>query len=187
MDNLQSYSDAELYAFLGNEKLKERAFSELYGRYSQRVYLYCRKILGDDQAARDIFQDTFIRFLNSARDERDMTNVPAFLLRIARNLCLNFKRDRGMRNVEFNELSVGVADKQVESRELAGLITMALELLPDDHREALVLQMYQGMSYEEIAAELQVPVSTVRNWVVRAKKKMREILAPYFAEGAHDF
>jgi RNA polymerase sigma-70 factor (ECF subfamily) len=116
-----------------------------------------------------------------------MTNVPAFLLRIARNLCLNFKRDRGMRNVEFNELSVGVADKQVESRELAGLITMALELLPDDHREALVLQMYQGMSYEEIAAELQVPVSTVRNWVVRAKKKMREILAPYFAEGAHDF
>ena len=186
MDNLRSYSDAELYAFLCDEKSKERAFTELYARYSQRVYLYCRKILSDDQAARDIFQDTIIRFLNSAHNEREMTNVPAFLLRIARNLCLNWKRDHGTKNVEFSDLTMGTQDRQVESRELAGLITMALDLLPEHHREALVLQMYQGMSYEEIGEELHVPVSTVRNWVVRAKRKMREILAPYFAEGTPD-
>ena len=186
MDNLRAYPDTELYTLLCDETRKEAAFTELYSRYSQRIYLYCRKILGDDQAARDIFQDTFIRFLNSADATRDMTNVPAFLLRIARNLCLNWKRDHGSRTVEFSELAIGTHDRQVESRELAGLITMALDLLPDDHREALVLQMYQGMSYEEIGEELNVPVSTVRNWVVRAKKKMREILAPYFAEGTSD-
>ncbi|MFM8437974.1 MAG: RNA polymerase sigma factor [Candidatus Kapaibacterium sp.] len=184
MEDLRSYPDTELYALLCDEKRKERAFTELYSRYSQRVYLYCRKILGDDQAARDIFQDTFIRFLNSADSTRDMTNVPAFLLRIARNLCLNWKRDHGSRTVEFNELDIGTHDRQVESRELANLISMALELLPEDHREAVVLQMYHGMSYEEIGEQLHVPVSTVRNWVVRAKKKMRDILAPYFAEGS---
>ena len=178
----QSYSDVELYLLLSHDECKEQAFTELYHRYSQRIYLYCRKVLADDHAARDVFQDTFIRFLNSASRDREMTNVPAFLLRIARNLCLNHKRDHSSRTVEFNDLNIGVHDHQVESRELASLITMALDLLPDDHREALVLQMYHGMSYEEIGEHLHVPVSTVRNWVVRGKKKMREVLAPYFVD-----
>ncbi|GAB1370813.1 hypothetical protein MASR1M45_08750 [Candidatus Kapaibacterium sp.] len=57
---------------------------------------------------------------------------------------------------------------------------MGLELLPDMHKEAFILQAFQGLSYSEIAAVLDVPVTTVRNWIVRAKSKLREILLPYF-------
>lgn len=182
-EDLRTYSDVDLYYLLRTEGAeRERAFAELYARHGQRVYLYCRKILGDSHAADDVFQDTFIRFLNSVQDERIMTNVPAFLLRIARNLCLNYKRDHKSNAVIFEDFHLPTADKQVESQEIARLISMALELLQDEYREALILQMYQGMSYDEIGEQLGVPVTTVRNWVVRAKKKMRDILAPYFAE-----
>ena len=51
---------------------------------------------------------------------------------------------------------------------------------PDDHREAVVLQLYNGYSYDEIGTMMNVPVTTVRNWVVRAKSKLRATLAPYF-------
>ncbi|MBL7999985.1 MAG: RNA polymerase sigma factor, partial [Candidatus Kapabacteria bacterium] len=173
------HNDVDLYYMLAEHGAeRERAFAELYSRHGQRVYLYCRKILGDSTAADDVFQDTFIRFLNSVSTERVMTNVAAFLLRIARNLCLNYKRDHKTNAVMFEDFHLPTADKQVESQETARLITMALDLLPDEYREALVLQMYNGMSYEEIGEQLGVPVTTVRNWVVRAKKRMREILAP---------
>ena len=186
--DLREYSDVDLYYLLRDDSTKEAAFAEIYARYGQRMYMYCRKILGDDHAADDVFQDSFIRFLNSVKEERQMTNVAAFLLRIARNLCLNWKRDHKSRTVEFQDFHKPNSDKQVESREVAQLITMALDLLPEEYREALVLQMYHGMSYEEIGEQLNVPVTTVRNWVVRAKKKMRDILAPYFEEnGQRDF
>ncbi len=178
----RTYSDVELYEFLRVDSMREAAFAEIYARYNQRVYMYCRKILADDTAADDVFQDTFIRFLRSVQDEREMTNVAAFLLRIARNLCLNWKRDHKSRSVEFQDFHLPNTDHQVESREVAQLITMALDLLSEEYREALVLQLYHGMSYEEIGEHMQVPVSTVRNWVVRSKKRMRDILAPYFED-----
>lgn len=179
----RTYGDVELYYLLrSGGKEREGAFAELYSRHGQRVYLYCRKILGDSVAADDVFQDTFIRFLNSVQDERVMTNVPAFLLRIARNLCLNYKRDHKPNSVMFEDYHRSFTDKQVESNEIAKLITMALDLLPDEYRESLILQMYHGMSYEEIGEQLNVPVTTVRNWVVRSKKQMRDILAPYFED-----
>lgn len=182
------FSDIELFSLLSEEgAVREQAFGELYARHSSRVYLYCRKILGDGNAADDIFQDTFIRFLNAGSSpDRVMTNVPAFLLRIARNLCLNYKRDNKHVMVELDDYHMPTLDKQVENQEIAQLLSMALELLPDEYRDALVLQMYSGMSYEEIGEQLNVPVTTVRNWIVRAKKKMREILAPYFAQHGTD-
>jgi RNA polymerase sigma factor (sigma-70 family) len=178
----QTYSDIELYELLLEEgQVRELAFSELYSRHSQRVYLYCRKVLGDS-AADDVFQDTFIRFLNSVHQERTMTNVPAFILRIARNLCLNYKRDRKSNSVVFEDFLFPTTDNQVESQETARLITMALDLLSEERKEAIILQMYHGMSYEEIGECLHVPTTTVRNWIVRGKKQLRDILAPYFEQ-----
>ena len=57
-----------------------------------------------------------------------------------------------------------------------------MELLPDDYRETLALQVYGGMTYEEIAAVRRVPITTVRNHILRAKKKIRELLLPFFQD-----
>lgn len=161
--------------------MRDLAFSELYSRYSTRIHLYCRRILGNDVQADDIFQETFIRFLRSVERETEMTNIPAYLLRIARNLCLNAKRDERP-TVPIEDFQMPYEDRSYESAEIAGLVAMSLELLSEEHREALTLQAYGGLSYLEIATMLGVPVTTVRNWIVRAKKQMQEILTPYLRD-----
>jgi RNA polymerase sigma factor (sigma-70 family) len=70
----------------------------------------------------------------------------------------------------------------VERSELIALLDVALEVLPDEQREALILQVYEDMSYQEIADFMNVPLTTVRNWVVRAKKRLRDELQQYWTD-----
>ncbi len=177
---LQQMDDLEVYQLLKQETEKEAAFKELYSRHSARVFAYCKRILSDQEAAEDIFQDTFLSFLKSAEQDREMTNVPAFLLRIARNLCLNKKREKRKYHISIDDIDLGYNDNVFENKEISELIARAMDLLPDEFREAIVLQTYNGMSYNEIAEFCNVPMTTVRNWIARGKRKLKEILEPYF-------
>lgn len=182
MSEYSKLNDIELYSKLrGTHEEKEAAFNELYSRYSNQIYRYCRRILCNEALCEDIYQETFLKFLQSAEKEKEMTNVFAYLLKIARNLCLN-AQEKKVNSVPLDNIEVVFEDTQYEKAELSKLVAMALELLNDQYREALVLQTYNDMSYEEISETLEVPVSTVRNWVVRAKKKVREILTPYLED-----
>jgi RNA polymerase sigma-70 factor (ECF subfamily) len=158
----------------------ESAFKEIYSRYSTRIYLYCRKVLGDGPDADDIFQETFIKFHHSLVNNYEIPSVQFYLLKISRNLCLNHKRDNKIHFVELEDFHLKLNDCKVEVDELNNLINTALDLIPEEHKEAFILQVHQGLSYNEIAEVTNVPVSTVRNRVVRAKSKIREILLPYF-------
>ncbi len=181
---MRTYSDRELYNLLdGAEPTAAQAFAELYDRHSSRVYLYCRRILGDGTQADDMFQEAFLKLLQCAREARPIENIPAYLLRIARNLCLNARRSPVYATVALEEFHLP-ADPgySFESVELARLVATALELLHDEYREALALQVYGELSYQEIADVLGVPVTTVRNRIVRAKKKVRDILSGYMQE-----
>lgn len=160
----------------------ERAFMELYRRYSGRVFAYCRRFLGNREDALDIFQETFIRFFESAKEERIMTNVPAFLLRIARNLCLNFKRQSKKMVTIEDYMLYETYENNSSKDELVGLIKIALAELPDDYREAFILREYDGMTYNEIAEFLGISLALVKIRIFRAKQKLREILAPYISE-----
>ena len=176
-------SDIELYAALKLEKpSSEKAFAELYARYSPRIFAYCRRILGDYDRAQDAFQETFVKFFNSAQQEREMSNVPAYLLRIARNLCLNMQRsNKGHISLEEYHMPSSF-DRSHEKIELLSLITQAMETLPLDYKEAFILREYEGLSYQEIADMTESSLSTVKIRIYRAKQKIREILAPYIAD-----
>jgi RNA polymerase sigma-70 factor (ECF subfamily) len=182
-ENLEKYDDVRLFEMLsfgGSES--EKAFMELYRRYSGRIFAYCRRFLGNREDALDVFQDTFIRFFESAKQERTMTNVPAFLLRIARNLCLNFKRQsRKMTTIE-DYMQYETYENNSSRDELMELIKIALAELPDDYREAFILREYEGMTYNEISEFLGISLALVKIRIFRAKQKIREILAPYISE-----
>ncbi len=180
---MKKTTDATLYRMLadGGEH-REEAFREIYARYSSRVWLYCLKVMGNRQSAEDAFQGTFLRLLNSVDPGRMMTNLPGYLLKIARNLCLNTKAKMRPMTLPTDELEIPVEEHPVESRELERLVSTALDLLPEEQREAFVLQIYDGLSYKEIAEVIDRPVSTVRNRVVRAKQKVRKVLAPYLED-----
>lgn len=175
------YSDIKLYNLIcEDENSKELAFAELYNRYSRKIYFYCFRMLGNQQQAEDAFQETFLNFLQSVSRDRVMTNVGGFLLRIARNVCHKHFRNIRKQVVSINDIDLSFIDESLEKKELASMVVASLELLSEEQRECLILQVYYDMSYVEIAEFLGVPVSTVRNWIVRSKRKVSKILAPYF-------
>lgn len=158
---------------------REHAFAELYRRYASRIYQYARRILNRDMEAEDILQETFIKFLAILEKGAEIENVPAYLLRIARNLSFR-SESRKQVTVPIEDYHAIFNEVPLEAEETSKVLQMSLDLLPKEQREALVLQVYGGLSYNEIAEVMGVPMTTVRNWIVRAKDKMRKIIAPYF-------
>lgn len=181
MHDYPSLTDGDLFALLPDRAHRDRAFAELYRRYSPRVFAYCLRVLGDRDTANDAFQDTFTRFYNSARVDREMTNLPAYLLRIARNVCLNEKRGKTS-PVDIEDVVLPTYDVPYERKELLQLIASSLELLPAQYREAFVLREYDGMAYAEIASIVGISEETARIRVFRARDKVRQILKPYLVD-----
>jgi RNA polymerase sigma-70 factor (ECF subfamily) len=157
-----------------------QALSMLYKRHSPRIYSYVRKILGDVQATDDIFQETFVRFYEMGVSGQDIQNVQGYLLKISRNLCLNEKAKKyntstiTIENFEFPSL-----DTPYEQKELSRLISTALEMLPEDYKEVLILREMYGYSYNEIAEIVESTMPIVRTRIYRAKQKIRVILQPF--------
>lgn len=180
---VQSYSDAELVCIIQqNSEEAEQAFSVLYERYNQRILVYCIRVLACEEDGRDIFQETFIRFYHAIFKEHSIDNVPGYIMTIARNLCLNHKRNR-KDVVACDERHHTIpAFHALEQNELLGLIGRALEYLDFEHREAFILRQYEEMSYEEISHLTGVSVTTVTNRIWRAKERIKKILAPFLRE-----
>lgn len=176
------YSDLELSEMLLKEKhLAETAFAEIYLRYSQRIYAYCLRVTGYPDDAKDIFQDVFLKFHDSALKKGSIDNIMAYLLVIARNHCLNYKRNMKS-NVSIEDFDFSTNDSGYEQKELLDLIAKALDCLEFEYKEAFILRQYHGLSYKEIEDITGASMSAVKNRVWRAKEKIKEILQPYLQD-----
>lgn len=178
--NLKKIDDISVYGLVQNSEYEERAFKELYYRYSNKLFAYCRRIISDISAAEDIFQEAFIALLNNAKAGKKITSVPAYLIAVTRNLSLNYKRNHNKQFIDIDSLELGNYDKMYEDKEISELINRALELLPENYREAIVLYNYMGISYEEIAEIKNCSINNIKTWISRGKQKLKEILQPYF-------
>ncbi|MBL7999465.1 MAG: RNA polymerase sigma factor, partial [Candidatus Kapabacteria bacterium] len=171
-----TYSDEELFTMLGMAEERNAAFTELYRRYEKRVWSYARISLQNDQRAKDATQDTFLRILKTG--EKGATSVEhfaAYIMRIVRNIVINDQQRKRHDTVDIDTVEIpSAAAATYEQQEINTILETAMQLLPDDYRDAFSMQTYGGMSYQDIADTQQVPLSTVRNRVVRAKAKLRE-------------
>jgi len=187
IQNITTYSDAQLFDLLkkGGEA-KNNAFTEIYRRYHQRLYAYIFKVTGSSDETKDIFQEMFVKFVQTAEKEKtsanQIMNCGGYLMTIARNLCLNHKRSK-KHTVDLEEYHIiSTSVPRYEQEELLNLIHTALEYLDFDYREAFILRLYHDLSYEEIADITQTTVPTIKNRVWRAKEKIRKILAPVLSD-----
>lgn len=180
----KQYTESELSRMLkGKRKQKEQAFTYIYEQYSQRIYAYCLRVVGSKEDANDIFQETFFKFYESAENSKKAAfkNLNGFLIRIARNLCLNHKRDK-RKTFTLEDFEATAPRINYEDKELLDLISNALELLDFEYREVFILRQYQGLPYQEIADIIGLKVSTAKNRCWRAKEKIKEILQPYMKD-----
>jgi RNA polymerase sigma-70 factor (ECF subfamily) len=160
----------------------ESAFVVLYHRYNRRVYAYCIKMVKSRERAEDLYQEIFIRVARKRENFRS-GNFAAWLFAIARNLCLNALRDN-VEHVQIEDVQDSLA-APVETSEYemsSDILRRAIDQLPPDLRETLVLRVYNGFSYNEISEITETKLSTVKVRIFRAKQRLHEMLAPYFVD-----
>ncbi|MCH7658314.1 MAG: sigma-70 family RNA polymerase sigma factor [Bacteroidetes bacterium] len=185
MGNYTSYNDSELI-----EKAKcgeDAAFEELVGRYEQQVANTVKGMLGDNAAAEDVGQETFIRFYRSLEKFRGDSALGTYITRIAINLSLNeIKKQKKVislfhrKNVDdVKEIDLPDQRNRESESESKDLVDKALQNLKPEFRMVVVLRMLQGYSTKEAASILNVPIGTVLSRLARAQKNLRRILKPF--------
>ncbi|MBN1447245.1 MAG: RNA polymerase sigma factor [Bacteroidetes bacterium] len=181
-ERFDEYTDAELFRMIRETPARaETAFRELYTRLAGNVYAYCRCLAWRQDESDDLFQEAFVRLYESALQEREITNVSGYVIKIARNLFLNMQRDKKP-TVMIEDDTLSMRDVPHERTEMLELIHMAMELLTDDYREAFFLREFADLPYEEIAGIMNLSNVNVRIRVTRAREKIRTILQPYIEE-----
>ncbi|MES2767047.1 MAG: RNA polymerase sigma factor [Bacteroidota bacterium] len=156
------------------------AFHLLYGKYQQSVYRFCLRMIGDEAAAKDAFQETFLKVYEH-RAEFKGNNFSAWLFTISRHVCLNSLRSLK----RFDTFSEEIHTEEIAERGDLGMqmyIQRALALLPIPLREAIILREYEGYSYQEIADIVGVDLSLAKVRVHRARIILRRLLAPLVKE-----
>ena len=178
------------------------AFTQLIVQYQVPLYNTALRMVGSREDAADITQETFLRAWEKIRTLRDAP-FKSWLFQIAVNLCYDhFRRGRRYGVMPDEEqggkivgLGVAMPDPQerAEANERARIVRESIESLDHDMRVALVLRDINGMSYDEIAGVLGVPLGTVKSRIARARGQVQEYLqrnpdlfpAPGRREGAH--
>lgn len=162
--------------------------AETFGiEHIDSLYRYAVVLTGSRIEAQDLVQDTYVRAVEAFHRLREDSNLKGWLFTILRNLWFNElrKRRRGPQLVEVDADSY-LADRLpgsernaqqiLESEEDAKRVRTAIEKLPLDFREILVLREFEELSYQEIAAVLHCPVGTVMSRLGRARAKLRALL-----------
>jgi RNA polymerase sigma factor (sigma-70 family) len=171
----------------------EAAFEDLVAKYSRPILDYCRRLVGNVTVAEDLAQETFVKFYLGLPTFDPSKAVSPFLYRIAHNHCLDWLRKRkvptvplvwpdedgaGFREADAPDQTLA-PDELVERAEVREAVDEALASLPPTYRGALIMRHREGMSYEEIAEVLELPLGTVKARIHRGREKLQQKLAKY--------
>jgi RNA polymerase sigma-70 factor (ECF subfamily) len=163
-------SDAELLRAISEGS--EPAFEELRQRYRQAVERACRAIVGGE--LEDCAQEVFVRiWRKAALYDRGRGSAPAWLLTLARHTALNFRRYRELPLPEELVDETGAVEAPDVDR---FWVEAALERLPERERRVLELAYFHDLSQSAIAAELHVPLGSVKSWTRRGLHHLATIL-----------
>ena len=152
----------------------ERAFELLIARYQAPLFRYLRGLVGDQEQARDLLQETFLRAYRAIGALDDPGLLRSWLYRIAHNQAYSALRRR--RLISWLPLTFGrhMSTPAPERSTIeAARVEAALELVPVQQRAPLLLHLMSGFSYAEIAALLQVSEGTVRMRISRGRAAFR--------------
>ena len=155
------------------------AYGDLVSRHQTGVFNVCYRILHNRADAEDLAQETFIRALDRLHTFDLEREFSPWIRRVAANLCLNHieaQKPSAPLDEERDEDKTQSPGEQVEVKERSEQIRSALATLPPHYRLVVELRHYQELSYDEIASELNIPLSDVKSHLFRARKLLAEKL-----------
>ena len=175
--------DKELVALLKDGS--QAAFSELYARYKDELFYYCKQYLKDEDGAKDIVQDIFMQLWETHESLNVTSSFGGYIYGSARNRILKLIRQfdvhsRYAQHVLFNakELTNETEDSIIE-KDYADLLNILVERLPPMQKEVFRLYRIEELTYKEIAELLQISGENVRKHASLAMKKMKSLVAKH--------
>jgi len=170
---------------------KERAFEVLISRYQDRVFGYVYKMVKDEDLTNDIFQDTFIKVINTLKKGKynEEGKFLPWVMRIAHNLVIDHFRKsskmpiagRGNEDDDFDIFNVlrledcTVEDNLIEEQ-IHDDVRALVDLLPDDQKQVVKMRHYMGMSFKDIAESTDVSINTALGRMRYALINLRKLI-----------
>lgn len=161
-------------------------FEDLVHANEKSIYNLCLRMLGDEQDALDASQEAFFKAFRALKNFRGDSLFSSWLYRLASNVCLDMLRKRPAAadltledEDEFDRLFRDPRpspQQELERKELRQTVAEALQELPDDFRQAVVLRDVNGLTYEEIGRITGLEQGTVKSRIYRARKKLADAL-----------
>jgi RNA polymerase sigma-70 factor (ECF subfamily) len=157
--------------------------SEIYDRYSGRIYNFALRFLKNSEAAEDATQEVFVKMIRHASQFQGDAKLSTWLFSITANWCRDFLRKADNKSKESDDVLVTLPapadqspDRNLEQRENEVRIQRALKALTPEQREAILLSRYQGLSYAEIAQISGCSEGAVKTRVFRAMETLKKAL-----------
>ena len=183
------YNEDELVRMSKNGDI--HAFEELVCRYERKIFTAAYRLIGNREDAADLAQEAFLRAFRSIQNFRAEASFLTWMYSIVTNLCRDELRKRSRVQLESLDERISIDDSEVakqfssrdtgpaeiyEQKELQNKIQDLINTLLPEYRMALVLRDIQGLSYEEIATQLDCSLGTVKSRINRARNHMKDKL-----------
>jgi len=171
----------------------KQAFGLLVSKYQRRLMRLISRLVRDPAEVEDVAQEAFIKAYRALPGFRGESAFYTWLYRIGINAAKNYLAAKGRRAPTTSEFDseeaenfddgeqlrdINTPDRLLMSKQIGATVNAAMDALPEDLREAIVLREIDGMSYEEIAQIMDCPIGTVRSRIFRAREAISEKLKP---------
>jgi len=172
--------DKDLFLLRRINQDDDDAVRELYAQYGQRLYAYALRITNEPATAEDVVQHTLVTVWKTAKSFRGESRLITWLLGIVHHTALKMIRNKTeslnettQENIPENQPTL---EEQAQSQETKRWIQEGLQSLSSEHRMVLELVFYQGLSLNEVAQVLKLPLGTVKSRLSYARTHLRGVL-----------
>jgi RNA polymerase sigma-70 factor (ECF subfamily) len=170
---------------------ERKAFEEFVDAYGGRVHRLVRRYVENTTDAEDVTQEVFCDLHRSIGSFRGEAALSTWVYRVALNHCWKYRQKQHPESLSYDEQAMSVpsddwrADpaQSAAKKELSEQVQGALRQLSPLHQDVVVLCEMQGMTYQECANALQIPIGTVKSRLFHAFRRMRGLLSGYVQEG----
>ena len=165
-------------------------YALLWKKYHKQIFANVLKIVRNIDDADDIVQDTFLKAFNALHSYNHTYPFPAWLYKIASNTCIDYFRRKRIRPISIENLNVYGGDvydiipdtsipidMHIVNSETKESLMKAIHQLPDRYRDCIQYRHFDELSYEEISQKMNLPLSTIKITLFRARKMLLSLLS----------
>lgn len=155
------------------------SFSELVRRHERIVYNLAYRYMRETTAAEDMAQESFLKAFRLLEGFRGDSKFSTWMYRVTCSVCLTELSKRKRRNevaLQPHHRKQMAESPKVETSDLPELVRRCVDMLPDNYSTIITLYYLEGVSYDDIAEVMEIPLGTLKTWMHRARKQLKEIV-----------